>query len=348
MHVAIVESGTIGGDATAAGMGHIVVTDDSQPQLALGRLSQQLWHELSPELPANVEYLRCGTLWVAEDDEEMEAVERRYVECCAHGLPAEILTSVALAKAEPHLVSPLAGALLVREDAVLYSPAAAHYMVERAQQSRAELFAGSKVRRIGQGTVLLEKGTRLCAHRIVNAAGAAARLLSQGLPVRDRKGHLIITDRYPGLFHHQILEMGYMKSAHAQEEDSVAFNLQPRATGQLLLGSSRQFNAEDTGVDRYIVRAMIERAQRFAPLLGSLSSLRIWTGFRAATPDHLPLIGPSPEDPSVLVATGHEGLGITTALATARLLLDVCLERASEIPIKPYLPSRFAMETAYV
>ena len=43
MKVALVDGDCIGGGATAAGMGHVVVMDDSEAQFALTRYSQQLW-----------------------------------------------------------------------------------------------------------------------------------------------------------------------------------------------------------------------------------------------------------------------------------------------------------------
>src|SRR5579859_4484736 len=43
LRVALVERDFPGGGATAAGMGHIVVLDDSEAQFALTRHSQQLW-----------------------------------------------------------------------------------------------------------------------------------------------------------------------------------------------------------------------------------------------------------------------------------------------------------------
>ena len=347
MRVAIVERGIIGGDATAAGMGHIVVMDDSSAQFALTRCSQLLWAELAPTLPANVEYDRCGTLWIAQDEEEMEEVRRKYDYYRSMGVPVGILDSAALAEAEPNLATSLAGALLVPEDAVLYPPAAAQFMVWRAQEMGAKLYLEKTVERAGKNKAVLNDGTILDAQRIVNATGACACLLTPGVPVRKRKGHLIITDRYPGFFHHQMIELGYLKSAHSVASDSVAFNLQPRRTGQLLLGSSRQFDVENLSIDRSIVQAMMQRAQQYVPRLGSLSALRTWTGFRAATPDKLPMIGPTQQDASMFLAAGHEGLGITTSLATARLLLDQFLERTPAIPLEPYLPSRFAMEVAH-
>jgi glycine/D-amino acid oxidase-like deaminating enzyme len=101
-------------------------------------------------------------------------------------------------------------------------------------------------------------------------------------------------------------------------------------------------------VDSNILSRMLRRAQQFMPGLGTMSAVRTWTGFRAATPDKLPLIGPWPGDKSLFLATGHEGLGITTSLGTARILVDQITGAKSEIPIEPYLPSRVVKEEAHV
>jgi D-hydroxyproline dehydrogenase subunit beta len=158
--------------------------------------------------------------------------------------------------------------------------------------------------------------------------------------VQPRKGHLVITDRYPGFLHHQLIELGYLKSAHAVDAESVAFNVQPRRTGQVLIGSSRQYGVDDPAVDAHMMNAMLRRAVEYMPGLASLSAIRSWTGFRAATPDKLPLIGIRRGDNNVYLATGHEGLGISTSLATARLLADLILHRDSAIPREPYSPER--------
>ena len=48
------------------------------------------------------------------------------------------------------------------------------------------------------------------------------------------------------------------------------------------------------------------------PSILELTVTRVWTGFRATPEDKLPIIGPSPWQSGVYLATGHEGLGITT------------------------------------
>lgn len=347
LRAAIVEPGEIGGGATAAGMGHIVVMDDSPAQLALTSYSQQLWSELSSHLPSSVEYERCGTLWVASDEEEMQEVHRKEALYASVGVATEVLDSRALAEAEPNLRQPLAGALRVPSDAVLYPPCAAEYLLKEAVGRGAQLYAGRRVVSARAGKVHLDDNSELVAEIIVNAGGAEATNLIPELPIRKRKGHLVITDRYPGFVHHQLVELGYLKSAHSVTTDSVAFNIQPRKTGQVLLGSSRQYGAEDTAIDHRIVSAMIERARCFMPGIGGLSAIRIWTGFRAATPDQLPLIGPWPEDNTLFLAAGHEGLGITTSLGTARLLADHLVGGRTQIPIEPYLPERFVRSAAH-
>ena len=340
----VVDAAGVGSGATAAGMGHIVVMDDSPMQLALTVYSQKLWREISAELPGDVEFEACGTLWVAGDDEEMDEVRRKRALYTSVGVDSEILDSQALAEAEPRLRRPLSGALLVSSDAVLYPPCAAGYLMREAVRMGARMLAPQRILSAGIGRVQLENGTELHAARIVNACGVDAARLLPGLPIRKRRGHLVITDRYPGFVRHQLVELGYLKSAHFLTTDSVAFNVQPRRTGQLLIGSSREYGAENSGVNHALLAAMVARAQAYLPEIGELQATRIWTGFRAATPDKLPLIGPWLEDGTLFLATGHEGLGITTSLATAKLLASAMLGEDAEIPAEPYLPSRFLHE----
>jgi glycine/D-amino acid oxidase-like deaminating enzyme len=182
---------------------------------------------------------------------------------------------------------------------------------------------------------------------VVLANGARAVDLAPELPIRPKKGHLAITDRYPGFLRHQLVELGYIKNAHATEGDSVAFNVQPRGTGQVLIGSSRQFDATSSAIDHGILSRMLDRAFAYLPTLAQLSCNRVWTGFRAATPDGLPLIGPHSGRKGLWLATGHEGLGITTSLATAKLLAAQLLGRPADIPFQPYLPSRNVQQAAH-
>lgn len=344
LSVRVVDRDRPAGGTTAAAMGHIVVMDDSEAQGALTSWSQRLWDELGPTLPG-VEHDPCGTLWVATDDAELAAARdkgRWYEE---RGIAVSLLDAAATREADPYLSDDLVGSLHVPGDSVVYPPVAALGMLDRAARGRCTLTTGCEVRAVDATGAVLADGSRLEAGRVVCAAGHhALDLLPDPIPgarLRARKGHLAITERYEGLLRHQVVELGYLSSAHGHDDVSVAFNAQPRTTGQVLVGSSRQYGRASDAIEPPVLARMLERACRFIPALAACNVVRCWTGFRAATADNLPLIGPVPGADGLWLATGHEGLGITTSLGTAQLICDGILGRPPAIDASPFRPDRF-------
>lgn len=337
MRVQVLESGFPGGGTTAAGMGHVVVMEDSPAQLALTVRSRALLADLESRLDDATELDRCGTLWIAEDAPQLDVVheKRRILE--GAGVPTEFLDAQSLAEAEPNLRSGLYGALRVTDDRVVYPPGFTRWLLRDAQ---IELRTGVEVRAVRAKGVVTASGEHLEADVVVNAAGVRAPELTPGLPIVPRKGHLLITDRQPDFCRHQLVELGYLKSAHTMSTASVAFNVQPRRTGQLLIGSSRELVGWDPSINREILKRMLDRAVSFLPRLRGVSAIRSWTGFRPAVEDKLPLIGRWSGVEGLWIAAGHEGLGITTALATGELIRDLVLGRAPSLDPVPFDPHR--------
>jgi glycine/D-amino acid oxidase-like deaminating enzyme len=325
--------------ATAAGMGHLVVLDHSPAELALGEYSVRLWRELAPQMPENCAMRNNGTLWLACNEEEMAEAERKHAALSEFGLACELMSGAALAKAEPSLRPGLFGALRVTGDGILYAPNAARWLLqrqpERVRQQHAEVVEvqGNRVR--------LADGQWLQAGAVVLANGIHARDLCPDVPLQAKKGHLLITDRYPIQITHTLVELGYVTSAHKGNGPSVAFNVQQRPTGQLFIGSSRQFDNEDPAIDAAMLGRMLRRAMDFLPDLGQMNGIRSWTGFRSASPDGQPLIGEHPEQPGLWLAVGHEGLGVTTATGTAKLLAAQLLHTPPPLDLDAFLPQRF-------
>src|SRR5690606_5427946 len=336
--VAIVESQVAGGGVTAASMGHLVAMDDDPAELALSQYSIRLWDAFGGL--AEAEYRRCGTLWGAADDAEMAAVPGKIPRLQAAGVQAQALDAAQLRELEPQLASGLAGGMLVPGEGVVYPPRAVDWLMRKCRNAGATLVRRQAVRLLDDG-VELDDGSVLHGPVLVAAGGASAALLPE-LPMHARRGHLVITDRYPGLVRHQVLELGYADSAHGDAEVSVAFNVQPRPTGQLLLGSSRERSASGPEVHPPVLARMLERAFRYLPALRALQATRVWTGLRPCTRDGRPYIGAVPGRGGCWVATGHEGLGVPTALGTARLPPALLDARPPEIAPSPYDPARVA------
>ncbi|MBV8466703.1 MAG: FAD-binding oxidoreductase [Burkholderiales bacterium] len=341
---AVLESGIPSGGTTAAGMGHLVVLDDNPAEMALSRDGLERWRARRNSLPAEVEYRECGTLWLARNGAELEEAERKQALYQAQGLPCRLLNATELGAIEPNLATSLAGALQVPEEAVIYPPVAGRYLLDQAVTLGATLLPGAHAVAVeDNGAVWLADGRCLIADHVVIAAGCASSALLPGLPLAPRKGQLVITDRYPGYIRHQLVELGYLQSAHGGDADSVAFNVQPRATGQLLIGSSRQYDDTSSDIEWALLQRMLLRAFDYLPGLHELQTLRAWTGLRPAIPDKLPLLGRAPGRQRLWLATGHEGLGITTALASAELLASLLVGERPTLDPAPYDPARFAV-----
>jgi glycine/D-amino acid oxidase-like deaminating enzyme len=87
---------------------------------------------------------------------------------------------------------------------------------------------------------------------------------------------------------------------------------------------------------------MARRAEALFPFLAGVRVIRGYAGFRPASPDHLPLIGPDPVVGGLCHASGHEGAGIGLAPATAELVTALLTGEAPAVDPAPFAPSRLA------
>ena len=69
-------------------------------------------------------------------------------------------------------------------------------------------------------------------------------------------------------------------------------------------------------------------------------SVEGWAGWRPATPDSLPLLGPVPGHDGLFLATGHGMLGVTLAPSTGALLAEMVLDGARPAWVEPMRPDR--------
>jgi glycine/D-amino acid oxidase-like deaminating enzyme len=339
LRVLVLSEGLVGDGVSAAGMGHLVVLDDDPAELALCKHSLGLWRAWADNRA--MQYHPCGTLWIAGDESERALLQAKQRRLAAAGIDGQWLAGDEVGKAEPSLRPGLAAGLRVASDAAVYAPgAAAEWVRQACEVHGAQLRTRCTVRALRAGGVQLDDDSVIHAAAVVVAAGIHTARLIPALPFVARKGHLAITDRLPRLrVSHQVVEVGYGASAHA-DADSVAFNIQPRPTGQLLIGSCRQPGHSGSEIDPHMLARMSRRAIGFMPALQGARVLRTWTGVRPGTPDGRPYIGRWPGVPGAWVAAGHEGIGVTTAPGSARLLIDQLLQRETAIDASPYDPAR--------
>jgi len=315
--------------------GLVLLWDKRGAELELGRASAALWAELAEDLDLDFEYARTGTVLLAEDEAGVAAARQRVVAMETAGIRAHALDGHGLRALEPNLASDLAGGVFFPDDAQVDPRRATLALLSAAQEQGLTLHIHAEVLAIhregGRGRVseVVTRTGEIATETVVCAAGAwsdeVARLVGIQVPIRPRKGHILVTAKVPGLIQHPLLEGGYAATVQSASEDlEVAFVAEMTASGTLLLGSSRQFVGFDRAVALPVIQAIAARAVRFLPTLAQnrVKVIRSYAGLRPWSPDHLPLIGPLEAVPGFYLAAGHEGAGIGLAPVTGRLIAD--------------------------
>jgi thiazole synthase len=97
----------------------------------------------------------------------------------------------------------------------------------------------------------------------------------------------------------------------------------PRQDGRIVLGATSQAVGFTAGNTAAGVHQLLQRAIALWPALADFTLERTWWGYRPATPDQWPILGPGPAT-NLILATGHYRNGILLAPITAQLIGQLC------------------------
>ena len=137
---------------------------------------------------------------------------------------------------------------------------------------------------------------------------------------------------------------------------NITFTATQDVSGNLLLGSSREFAGFDTMPSSAIVKSILERAAHFLPDIAmepftelrlqqmTADAARTRVGLRPFVTGGRPVIGPLQGVHNVFVAAGHEGSGLTLGPATAELISTHIAGGSMSKSLNPKLSSAFLPE----
>ena len=109
----------------------------------------------------------------------------------------------------------------------------------------------------------------------------------------------------------------------------------------LRLGGTMEFSGRNTRIRRGRVDALRRGAERYLRKPLGDGPIEEWVGWRPMTPDELPILGFSPRDGNVVLATGHGMMGVSMAPATGRIVAQLVTSGVAEVDLAPYSPDRF-------
>jgi sarcosine oxidase subunit beta len=359
--IVLCERGPVAGATSGSCMGHLMVTPDTAQDYALTKTSVELWRVMNEEL-GGFDYNPTGALYLAETDEDQEMFSVLQKQFADNGDTADVLDPKQLREVEPGLAEDVPGALFYPGDGVVLPMLACGAMLRGAQQRNPNVVvrphcAVTGFERVGDRVVGVKTARGVIAtDTVVNACGVWAPDLSEQLgerrlPIYPRAGNLAITGHHVSPIRTQLLEISYLRFAHAASEvdptrtdaDSGghAVNMQPQRNGGCLIGSTRQFCGMQKDINRKLLHRSLLRAERYTPGIAAAPIVRTWVGLRPYSADNHPLIGPWDPVRGFYIAAGHEGLGISMAPITGLLIAQQIAGLDTEIDATPYLPSRF-------
>ncbi len=341
--VTLLERGTPGGEASSAAAGLLAPLGDSPDPSPFSRLAVESWR-LYPQVVAeirevtgvDVEHMTAGTLYPLARPADVEDGRARCGWPLATQFGVEMVEGAALAELEPALAKDLPAALLVRGDHWVNNQRLVTAYALAAAARGVTVRTGVEVGRIlverGRAVGVQADGERLTADAVLLAAGAwsgaLASELGGRLPVGPVRGQMLAVSNVPVLI------------SHAMHGDEVY--LVPRPSGELLIGATIERVGFERAVTPEGLGGLIAQAVALVPEIGRRAITRSWCGFRPATPDGLPVLGPWPDVAGLFVATGHYRNGILLAPVTAAVMTACIVDGKTPDSIIPFLPQRFA------
>lgn len=358
--VMIVEADDLASGASGACDGFVSLqTKQIGNHLELARESARMFSEIASDLDVDIEYNRCGGLMLARSAEQLKELKARAKKLKAAGLEAETLTPSELKEKLPDASKDIKGASFCAEDAQVNPYKLTLGLAQKAQEMGATILKGCRVENI----VVTNNRVRevdttagsIHSRRVICAAGTGSnqigKMIIVDIPVLPQRGQILVTEARERILDVIVSGAEYLGTKASLEglmpEDEEAqklglgFTAEQTASGNILLGSTREFAGFDSETTPDAINAIAKNAMDFLPWIKDLDVIRSFAGLRPCSPDGLPILGTVKGVKGFYMATGHAGDGICLAPVTGRLLSELVLDGETGMDIEPFSLYRF-------
>ena len=337
--VVVIDDARSGAATTAAGGMLAPLAEAHQPGVFLDLGLESLVRY--PQFVAQLEettglatgYARAGKLIAALSAAEADDLAAAFAWWQrAEGVHVELIDAARARSLEPALSSEVRSAALIRDDHRVDNVLLAQALKRAATLAGAtflEASVSAVAERNGDVMGVEANGELIDAEVVVIATGAwSAGLdgLPRELPIRPVRGQMLALRPRVPLFGRTL----------AGTDAYVV----PRADGRVIVGSTMEEVGFDTSTTPDALASLRAGALRLVPELADAARVGAWSGFRPATPDDLPVLGPDPTVSGLFYATGHFRNGILLAPVTADAV-SAAIVGESDVDLAPYSIARF-------
>ena len=348
------------GGPTGASDGAVSVASKSPgPMMQLAIAGVGTYRELARSGVLAGEFISRPTYIVATNETEETVLARHAASLELAGIAITRLTDDGIWRRVPALAADVATVLEVQGEGHAIGYRIVHRLAAAGKLSivRGERVSALRRARPDGAVTGVVAGSRVYdADAVIIAAGvASAELTDLGDVLKPRKGQLIVTDRRSRsapsmagslMSSRYLVSKGVQPAGRPGAGRSFGLVIDPLATGQLLIGGTREDSGEASETDLAAVQRLLGEAVQLCPSVADLRILRVFAGVRAATADGRPIVGALPGAENCWIAAGFEGDGICLGPLIGRTLAQLVDGEVPSVDIAMLDPRRFVPQPA--
>lgn len=303
----------------------------------LAQYSLEEYRKFEAERPGSFGFQQPGRIVLSYSDEGYETVRTQQAALAKRGLKGRMLTPAEVKEMEPSVTGAITGGAFYTDEAHMEPYPTVKMLAERAQKHGATVLPRTEVFEfIREGNHI--EGVRtthgvMRADQYVLATGSWSTVIGRSLglhiPVLAGKGYAIIIDPVT-----PTLRIPLMIA-----EKKVG--LTPCPEGVRLVGTMEIVDSRDESITAHRVQSILNGARNIVSIPREPKIHEVWRGLRPCTSDGVPIIGRPAMINNLIVATGHQMIGLMTAPATGRLVADIASGASPKFDLHPFRATRF-------
>lgn len=337
--VIIVEKSHVGAEASGRCAGGVRQQGRDPAELPLAMKGVEMWLGLSEELSYDVEYRRVGNLWVARNEQQLEALERRMKSEREAGLDVRMVTPEEACRLMPSLVKErIWGATYCPTDGTA-NPIRTVFAFAKAARA-----LGVKIHTHTAVDGIILSGRRIKAVQttrgkmwgeiVVNAAGPWAPLIGRmvgiKIPIEPKRAEMIVTQQLP--------ETACAPFTVASGNGYWTQTMY----GNVLLGhASRPVEQYDKDVTFEAIAFQAHATMQSLPSFSRVSVIRCYSGLTEYTPDAIPIISFVEEVNGFLIDAGYSAHGFCLGPISGKLVSELIIGGKTSLSLEPFDYYRF-------
>ena len=338
--VLVLERSHLGAGASGTTASIVSIGGSSSTPKPLQPLNVESYHlilDAEQDFERSLEIIRGGALYAAMNEQEALELHAFDKEIRRMGIDCKLMDGPEACREEPLLCPEVEAALL--------NPASYHLNPFRLVDGYLSTALG-KGSRVEYGVevhgleVSNDRIDRVVTNKddyhadwVVVAGGAYSpqilSSLSVQIPIVPARGQVILTEACQRMTDHVIMFLNHLY-------------VRQTASGNFYLGSHTEFVGFENRITLEKITTFTKAFVQTVPMLGRLRALRFFAGFRPICEDNLPVIGPVPECPRLIVASGHGRAGMRLSAGTGKAVSELILDGETEHSIEAFAVDRFA------